>query len=143
MFYGEFAHVMDAKGRMNVPARFREELGEKFMVTKGINQCLFVFPMAEWERFVEKLRALPTTDVTAQVFVRMIAAGACECELDKQGRILVPGALREFAGLEKEVMVIGAMTRAEIWNRSRWKEYSDEAAQSYDGVLAQMAQLGI
>lgn len=143
MFYGEYAHMLDAKGRMSMPARYREELGEKFMVTKGINNCLFVFPMGEWNAFADKLRALPTTDKTAQIFLRFLFAGACECELDKQGRILLPASLREFAGLEKEVMVIGAMTRAEIWNRDRWKEYSNAAADEYDEVLAQMAQLGI
>lgn len=143
MFFGEFQHGIDAKGRVIVPARFREELGEKFIVTKGITNCLFVFPPKEWESFAQKLRGLPTTDQTAQAFLRVLFAGAAECELDKQGRILLPSNLREYAGLVKDVMMLGTFTRVEIWNREKWEEYSQSTATIYDEILAKMAEFGI
>ena len=103
MFMGEYNHTIDAKGRLIIPSKFRELLGEEFVLTKGLDGCLSIYPMDEWNAFEEKLRALPLTNKNARTFTRFFVAGATNCELDKQGRILVPQTLREFAGLEKEI----------------------------------------
>ena len=102
MFMGEYNHIIDAKGRLIIPARFRELLGEEFILTKGLDGCLSIYPMDAWEAFETKLRALPLTNKNARTFTRFFVAGATNCELDRQGRILVPQTLREFAGLEKD-----------------------------------------
>ena len=105
MFMGEYNHTIDAKGRLIIPSKFRELLGEEFVLTKGLDGCLSIYPMDEWNAFEEKLRALPLTNKNARTFTRFFVAGATNCELDKQGRILVPQTLREFAGLEKDVVL--------------------------------------
>ena len=122
MFMGEFNHSIDAKGRMIIPAKFRAELGENFVLTKGLDGCLSIYPRFEWENFQQKLAALPQTNKNARSLVRFFVAGATECELDRQGRILVPSTLREFAGLEKDVVLTGNITRIEIWSKTRWME---------------------
>lgn len=130
MFIGEYQHTIDSKGRLFIPARFREGLGEKFILTKGLDGCLFVYPPKEWTAIEEKMRSLPFTKADARAFVRFFFSGATECEVDKQGRILIPSSLREYAGLEKETMIIGISTRVEIWSKHRWEEYSNTAAAS-------------
>ena len=122
MFMGEYNHSIDAKGRLIIPARFRELLGEEFILTKGLDGCLSVYPMDEWKAFEEKLRALPLTNKNARTFTRFFVAGATNCELDRQGRVLVPQPLREFAGLEKEVVLTGNLNRIEIWSKEKWSE---------------------
>ena len=122
MFMGEYNHVIDAKGRLIIPARFRELLGEEFIMTRGLDGCLSVYPMDEWETFEKKLRALPLTNKNARTFTRFFVAGATNCELDRQGRVLVPQPLREFAGLEKEVVITGNLNRIEIWSKEKWSE---------------------
>ena len=102
MFIGEYSHTIDAKGRLIVPSKFREQLGDEFVVTKGLDGCLFVYENSEWKSFEEKLHALPLTNANARKFSRFFLAGACACEVDRQGRILIPSVLREFAHLEKE-----------------------------------------
>lgn len=141
MFMGEYNHTIDAKGRLIIPSKFRETLGDEFVVTKGLDGCLFVYDNKEWSAFEEKLKALPLTNKDARQFVRFFLAGATLAEVDKQGRILVPGVLREFAGLEKEVVLIGVASRVEIWSKERW-----ENAASYDDVeeiAEHMAELGL
>lgn len=138
---GEYNHTIDAKGRLIIPSKFREALGDEFVVTKGLDGCLFVYDNKEWSAFEEKLKALPLTNKEARQFVRFFLAGATLAEVDKQGRILVPGVLREFAGLEKEVVLIGVASRVEIWSKERW----DNAA-SYDDVeeiAEHMSELGL
>ena len=120
MFRGEHKHTIDAKGRLTVPSDFRELLGEKFVLTKGFEGCLSIYPMTEWEAFEKKLSALPLTNKNARTLTRFFVAGATECELDKQGRILVPPTLREFAGLEKNVMLAGQLGRIDIWDEAKW-----------------------
>ena len=115
MFMGEYSHTIDAKGRLIIPSKFREQLGEEFVLTKGLDGCLSIYPNDEWAAFEEKLRALPLTNKNARTFSRFFVAGATSCELDKQGRILVPATLREFAGLEKDVVLTGNINRIEIW----------------------------
>ena len=122
MFMGEYNHIIDAKGRLIIPARFRELLGEEFILTKGLDGCLSIYPMDAWEAFETKLRALPLTNKNARTFTRFLVAGATNCELDRQGRILVPQTLREFAGLEKEVVLTGNLDRIEIWSKEKWSE---------------------
>lgn len=143
MFIGEFNHSVDPKGRLSMPAKFREELGETFYVTKGLDQCLFVFPQKEWVVFEEKLKSLPLTNKNARAFVRMFFAGASECSFDKQGRILIPPSLREHAKLDKEVVVIGVGERIEIWSMVAWSSYNDPDNISYDEMAEHMAELGI
>lgn len=122
MFTGEYNHSIDVKGRVIVPSKFRELLGEEFVVTKGLDGCLFVFPKTEWKTFEEKLRSLPVANKEARKFARFFLAGAAVLEIDKQGRILLPGVLREFAGLEKDVTLIGVSSRVEIWNKEAWEQ---------------------
>ena len=122
MFMGEYNHTIDAKGRLIIPTRFRELLGEEFILTKGLDGCLSIYPMDAWEAFETKLRALPLTNKNARTFTRFFVAGATNCELDRQGRVLVPQPLREFAGLEKEVVLTGNLNRIEIWSKEKWSE---------------------
>ncbi|HHV96436.1 MAG TPA: division/cell wall cluster transcriptional repressor MraZ [Clostridiaceae bacterium] len=143
MFYGEYLHSLDAKGRMIVPAKFREELGEKFILTKGLDECLFAYSLEEWSNLEQKLKTLPFTDKDVRAFVRFFFAGANECELDKQGRILIPQNLRDYAKLEKELYVIGVSTRVEIWDKNKWEEYCRGDNMSPDKIAEKMAMLGI
>ena len=136
MFMGEYNHTIDAKGRLIVPAKFREILGDNFIVTKGLDGCLLVYPNDEWTRFEEKLKSLPLTNKNARQFTRFFLAGAAACEVDKQGRILLPQVLREFASLEKDVVLVGVASRIEIWSRERW----DESMNTYDGDMDEVAE---
>ena len=141
MFMGEYNHTIDTKGRLIIPSKFRDELGDEFVVTKGLDGCLFVFPNQAWQEFEEKLRALPLTNKSARQFSRFFVAGATPCELDKQGRILVPQTLREFAGLEKDVILAGNLSRVEVWSKEKWSEncnYDD-----MDSIAADMENMGI
>ncbi|MCL0067405.1 division/cell wall cluster transcriptional repressor MraZ [Peptococcaceae bacterium] len=141
MFMGEYLHSIDAKGRLIIPARFREGLGEKFIVTKGLDNCLFVYPHNEWILLEQKLKLLPFTKADARAFVRFFFSGANECELDKQGRILIPANLREYAGLSKEVVILGVSSRVEIWSLERWNEYSSAASESFEEIAEKIVDL--
>lgn len=138
MFIGEFQHTIDEKGRLILPARFREALGETFVITKGLDNCLFAFPMPEWRTLEEKLKALPFTQANARAFVRFFFSGATECTLDKQGRVLIPNNLREYARLVRDVVVTGVSTRVEIWAREEWERYIRQAEASYVQVAEEM-----
>ena len=141
MFMGEYSHSIDAKGRLIIPSKFREQLGEEFVLTKGLDGCLFVVPNDEWKSFEEKLRALPLTNKSARTFSRFFVAGATSCELDKQGRILVPATLREFAGLEKDVVLTGNINRIEIWSKEKWSENNNY--DDMDAIAENLTDLGI
>ncbi|WP_313526179.1 division/cell wall cluster transcriptional repressor MraZ [Anaerotignum sp.] len=143
MFLGEFQHSIDSKGRLIVPAKFREGLGEHFVVTKGLDNCLFAYPQSEWAIFEEKLKQLPLTSSGARKFVRFFFAGAIECELDNQGRINLPANLREYAGLKKDVVSIGVNNRVEIWNKENWNEYNNEENFISNELAFEMENLGI
>ena len=125
MFMGEYNHTIDAKGRLIIPAKFRELLGTEFVLTRGLDGCLFIYPVDEWKAFEQKLRALPLTNKNARTFSRFFVAGAAMCELDRQGRVLVPQTLREFAGLEKDVVLTGNLDRIEVWSKEKWSENCD------------------
>ena len=142
MFMGEYSHTIDTKGRLIIPSKFREELGETFVVTKGLDGCLFVFSDEEWKAFESKLKSLPLTNKNARQFARFFLAGATPCELDKQGRILLPATLREFAGLEKDVVLTGMLNRIEIWSKEKWNENNSLDDVAMDEIAEQMTDLG-
>ena len=141
MFMGEYSHTIDAKGRLIIPSKFREQLGEEFILTKGLDGCLSIFPQDEWKVFEEKLKALPLTNKNARTFSRFFVSSATSCELDKQGRILVTSTLREFAGLEKDVVLTGNITRIEIWSKEKWIENS--SFDDMDAIAEGMQDMGI
>ena len=141
MFMGTSYNSIDDKNRMIVPSKLRTGLGARCILTKGLDGCLFIYPMDEWEAFEEKLRALPLTNKNARTFSRFFVAGATDCELDKQGRILVPQTLREFAGLDKDVVLTGNLNRIEVWGKEKWSEncnYDD-----MDSIAEGMQDMGI
>ncbi len=141
MFMGEYNHTIDEKGRLIIPSKFREELGNSFVVTKGLDGCLFAYDNTEWTALEEKLKKLPLTNKDARAFARFMLAGAALVEVDKQGRILLPQVLRSFAELEKDVVLIGVASRIEIWSKDRWNDMSD--ASDMDEIAEKMADLGI
>lgn len=141
MFMGEYNHTIDAKGRLIIPSKFREILGDAFVVTKGLDGCLFVYDNEEWKRFEEKLRSLPITNKEARQFVRFFLAGATEAEVDKQGRILIPNVLREFAELTKDVVLVGVGSRIEIWGKERFEDTA--TFEDMDEIAEHMAELGL
>ena len=143
MLLGEYNHNLDVKGRVSIPAKFREDLGEAFIVTKGLDNCLFVYSKKEWETFETKLKTLPLTNPNARNFIRFFFSGATECEIDKQGRINIPQNLRDYAGLSKEVYVIGVSTRVEIWDKEKWENYTSQDNMDLDEIAGQMSNLGI
>ncbi|MFA5676086.1 MAG: division/cell wall cluster transcriptional repressor MraZ [Christensenellales bacterium] len=140
---GTYAHNLDEKGRLAVPSKLRIELGDPFYIVRLNERCLTAFPEEEWHKFAGKLSAIPQSDTKAQRAVRMIFSSACKCEPDKQGRILLPQLLREKAGIDKEVVMIGAYTRAEIWAREKWAEFEEEKLSGGSDFVAGLAEYGI
>ena len=140
MFMGEYNHTIDTKGRLIVPSKFRETLGDEFVITKGLDGCLFAYDNEEWNSFESKLKSLPITNKNARQFVRFFLAGAMNAEVDKQGRILIPASLREFADLQKEVVLIGVASKIEIWSKQRFEETT--AFENMDEIAENMAELG-
>lgn len=134
MFMGEYEHSLDAKGRLIIPAKLRSGLGERFIATKGLDNCLFVYSMKEWEAIETRLKELPFTRADVRSFVRLFFSGATECELDPQGRILLTQNLRDYARIERDVMVIGALSRVEVWSRHEWEEYRKKAEGGYNDL---------
>ncbi len=143
MFMGEYQHTLDTKGRLIIPARFREELGASAVITRGLDNCLFLFPLMEWQVLEDKLKTLPLTKATARQFVRFFFSGATECELDKQGRISLPQNLRDYATIEKDATVIGVTNRIEIWSTEKWQVYMAEAEDAYEEIAENIVELGI
>jgi MraZ protein len=143
MFMGEYLHSLDSKGRLIVPSKFREELGDKFIMTRGLDGCLFVYPMSEWNILESKLKTLPLTKADARAFVRFFFSGATECEADKQGRIIIPVNLRTYAKIEKEAVVIGVSNRVEIWSSELWDSFMESAESSYEEIAEKIVDLGI
>ncbi len=135
---GEYHHTVDIKGRMIVPSKFRDGLGESFVITRGLDQCLFVYPMSEWNVIEEKLKALPLTKKDARAFTRFFFSGATECEIDKQGRVNIATPLLQYAKLEKECVVIGVSNRIELWSKSIWENYVAEQEDSFEEIAENM-----
>ncbi|MBG9734091.1 division/cell wall cluster transcriptional repressor MraZ [Paenibacillus alvei] len=134
MFMGEYQHSIDDKGRLIIPAKLRDSLGTTFILTRGLDQCLFVYPMNEWEALEQKLKALPMMKADARAFTRFFFSGASECEWDKQGRITIPSHLRGYAHLEKECMVIGVQNRVEIWSKDAWEQYVEKSESAFNEI---------
>lgn len=141
MFTGEYNHTVDAKGRLIVPAKFRDQLGDEFVVTRGLDGCLFVYTQDEWHSMEERFREIPMTSKNARKFSRFLFAGAVTCEVDKQGRILLPPVLREYAGIQKDVVLAGVLSRIEIWDKTRWDENTYDEDEM-DDVAEYMAEIG-
>ena len=140
---GEFNHNIDTKGRLIIPSKFREILGEDFVITKGLDGCLFLYPNNEWKIFEEKLRTLPLTNKNARTFTRFFLGSAVDGGYDKQGRVLISQALRSFAGLDKDVVLVGVLDRVEIWDKAKWDENNAVVEDNMDDIASQMEDLGI
>jgi MraZ protein len=140
---GEFNHSIDTKGRLIIPSKFREILGEDFVITKGMDGCLYLYPSNEWKTFEEKLRTLPLTNKSARTFTRFFFGSAVDGGLDKQGRVLISSALRTFAGLEKDVVLVGVLDRVEIWDKAKWASNNADVEGNMDDIASQMEELGL
>lgn len=144
MFMSKYFNSIDAKNRMIVPSKYRDELGYRCVVTKGIDKCLYVYPMDEWERFMKKLSALPSADPNARAFIRHFYANAVECEMDRQGRMTLPQELREYAGIDKELVTVGILDKLEVWGREVWDDEKEGPQQLAPADFARkMAEYGI
>jgi MraZ protein len=143
MFMGEYQHNLDIKGRIFLPAKFRDSLGELFVATKGLDKCLFIYPRDEWAILEDKLKKLPIGKPEARAFVRFFFAGAAELEYDKQGRVLLPNNLREYAGLDKDVVVLGVSNRIEIWDKQTWDDYNNAVGPTVTQIAENLVDLGI
>ncbi|MBO1300627.1 MULTISPECIES: division/cell wall cluster transcriptional repressor MraZ [Enterococcus] len=143
MLMGEYRHNIDAKGRLIVPSKLREELGEQFVLTRGLDGCLFGYPMSEWNELESKLNDMPLAKKDARTFVRFFYSAATECELDKQGRINIPNTLRNYATITKECVIVGVSNRIEIWDEAKWQEFSEAAEENFDEIAENMIDFGL
>lgn len=143
MLMGEFKHNVDAKGRLIMPAKFREELGETFIITRGLDGCLFGYPLSQWELLQEKLKQLPLAKKDVRAFTRFFYSAAMEAELDKQGRINIPQTLLDYAKIEKECRIVGVSDRIEIWSNEKWEAFADEAAENFEDIAETMIDFGL
>jgi MraZ protein len=143
MFIGEYSYTIDSKKRLSIPSKFRKSLGKKAVVTRGLDNCLVVYPINEWQKLTKKLEGLPSSKVDARGFVRIMLSGAVDVILDKLGRILVPDYLKRYASLEKDVVVIGLSNRIEIWDQKKWKDYSQETEKGIGNMASRLEELGI
>ena len=142
MLIGEFSHGMDKKNRIIIPSKLREGLGEQFIMTKGLDSCLYIYPKDEWQIFEKKLKSLPLTDKNVRSFVRFFFSGANEMEPDKMGRVLIPQSLLSYAGIDGEVVSVGMMDRVEVWSKEKWEAYN-ESEMDMDAIAEKMNELGI
>jgi MraZ protein len=143
MFIGEYQHSIDPKKRLAVPSKFRVELKNKVVVTRGLDRCLFIYPMKVWQELAGKLGAIPVGESSTRSFVRLMLAGATDVETDKQGRILIPDYLKEYAGLDRNVIIAGIYNRLEIWDEVKWNEYKKNAEKNSDEIAEQLGKLGV
>ncbi len=141
VFTGEYLHTLDQKSRVIIPARFREELGDTFMISRGLDRCIFVYHLNEWSKIEQKVKELPLTRSDARAFTRYLFSGAAEVETDRQGRVLIPQGLREYARIEKEVMIIGVSNRVEVWSAEAWKEYTSAENLDFEAAAEKLADL--
>lgn len=143
MFIGEYKHNIDLKKRIALPSKFRANLSNSVVITRGLDKCLFVYPMKTWEELAEKLGSMPIGEATTRSFVRLMLAGAVDVTADSQGRVLVPDYLREYANLEKSVVVAGLFNRLEIWDENKWNEYKQKAEENSDEIAENLGKLGV
>ncbi len=140
MFIGEYRHNTDNKGRIIIPARFRDDLGERVVLTRGLDGCITVYTLAQWDKVLEGLRVLPTTKKESRMYIHMLTAKAAECEFDAQGRVLLPQSLIQEAAIEKECVVIGVVDHVEIWSSLRWDNYYADASASFETIAEQLTE---
>lgn len=140
---GEYQHTIDSKGRLIIPSKLRDGLGDTFVITRGLENCLFVYPQNEWQQLELKLKALPFTKKDVRAFTRFLLSGAIEVELDKQGRVLLPNNLRDFAELDKDCVIIGVSSRVEIWSKKKWEEYYQSADATFEEIAETIVDLDI
>lgn len=143
MFIGEYSHSIDPKKRLAIPAKFRSDLKNKLVITRGLDKCLFIYPMKVWNELAEKLGNLPMGESGTRSFIRLMLAGAIDVEVDKQGRILLPDYLKDYAGLSKNVVIAGLYNRLEIWDEQKWNEYKKSAEKNSDEIAEQLGKLGV
>jgi len=143
MFIGEYSHSIDPKKRLAVPIKFRSEIKNKVVITRGLDKCLFVYPMKVWEEIAGKLGTLPVGEATTRSFIRLMLSGAVDAEVDKQGRILIPDYLKNYAGLIKHVVITGVYNRLEIWDEIKWKNYRNTSEKNTDEIAEQLGKLGV
>lgn len=143
MFIGEYNHTLDAKGRLAVPKKFRDDLSMGGVVTKGLDKCLWIYTYEEWKKIATKLSNLPISQTNTRAFARLMLAGAMDVSVDRQGRVMIPEYLREYAGLGKKVVVAGLFDRLELWNESTWEEYKVKTEAEADTIAEQLSELGV
>ena len=140
MFMGTYNNSIDAKNRMIVPSKHRDQLGGRCVLTKGMDRCLNIYSMAEWEKQMDKIEALPESDPKVRAFIRHFCANAVDCEFDKQGRIIIPAELKEYAGIDKELVTMGAMRKIEVWSKEIWDAPDNENKMDSDEFAESLAQ---
>jgi transcriptional regulator MraZ len=143
MFIGEYQHTIDPKKRVAMPSKCRGDLGNRVVVTRGMDRCLFVYPLKTWEKLAEKLGNLPVGEAGTRSFIRLMLAGATDVDIDKQGRVLIPDYLKEYAGLKKNVTVAGLFDRLEVWDQAKWSAYKNKAEKNSDEIAEQLGKLGV
>ncbi len=141
MFIGEYAHNLDAKGRIIIPAKFREALNASFILTRGLDGCLTIYSKEQWEKIFEKLNKLPSTKKATRQYIHMLTSRATECTLDNQGRIQIPSFLSKPVNIIKECVIVGVNDHIEIWNKEAWEAYYDEASESFEEVAEELSEL--
>ncbi len=143
MFIGEYSYLIDEKKRLAVPVKFRKLLGKKAVITRGIDNCLVIYPLIEWQKLAKKLESLPTSQIEARVFARIMLSGAVDVGFDKLGRILIPDYLKNYAFLKKNVAVLGLSNRIEIWDEQNWQEYKEKTEKEVGNIAERLKELGI
>ncbi len=143
MFIGEYSHNLDDKGRLAVPKKFRNDLSKGAVVTRGLDNCLFLYTKDEWRKLADKLANLPFSQAKSRAFARLMLAGAMDVSVDKQGRVIIPEYLRTFAGLKKEIIVAGLYNRLELWDQKKWSEYTKKTEKDSNKIAEEMFDLGI
>jgi MraZ protein len=143
MLIGEYKHNVDPKKRLSIPARMRRDTGDKVVITKGLDNCLFLFPMSEWDKLAKKLGELPMGQQDTRGFVRLMLSGAVEAELDQLGRVLLPDYLKEYAGIAKSATIVGVFNRLEIWDSNAWDDYKGNIEKNNDKIAEKLGELGV
>ena len=143
MFIGEYTYTIDQKKRLAIPSKFRKTLGKKAVITRGLDNCLVIYPLEEWQKVAEKLQGLPSSQADSRGFVRIMLSGAVDVALDKLGRILIPDYLKKYASLKKEIAIIGLSNRIEVWDREKWEEYKQKTEMAVGDIAARLKELGI
>ncbi len=141
MFIGEYSHNLDAKGRIIIPSKFRDELHSSFILTRGLDGCLTIYSLEQWNKIFEQINKLPTTKKAVRQYTRVLTSNACECQLDNQGRILIPNNLAAPVGIKKECVIVGANDHIELWDKETWENYFNEANESFEEVAENISDL--